>query len=254
MPPASAAKLAAIARQGRATTKRDQPRKDQHADRVQPDHRQRIDLLAHLHRADFGSNGAARAAGYHDRRHQHAEFAQDQHADEIDDEDVGAEVGKLIGALLRHNSPNDKRHEQDNRYGADAHAVDLIEYRSEVDAMAAPELHLPTPYGGAQNVHRRKEIVAHFVDTGANGGQEPDDDVRFGLLDRPGRVLRGITNRIKQDRRHLVVTLKAGFNTLGLSRGNQAFNQPGACGIHPSDPRQVDNQCAQALAVQGSNA
>ena len=61
---------------------------------------QRVDLLAHLHRADLGGDGAARAAGDHDRGQQHAEFAQQQDADQVDDEDLRAEVAELEGALL----------------------------------------------------------------------------------------------------------------------------------------------------------
>ena len=108
---------------------RDQARKDQHADRVEADDGQRVDLLAHLHRADLGGDGAARAAGDHDRGQQHAELAQDQDADEVDDEDLGAEIAQLEGALLRDDGADDGRHQHDDRDGADAHAVDLVEDR-----------------------------------------------------------------------------------------------------------------------------
>ncbi len=73
---------------------RHQAREDQHADRVEPHHLQRVDLLAHLHRADLGGDGAARAAGDHDGGQQHADFAQLQDADEVDDEDVGTEIAR----------------------------------------------------------------------------------------------------------------------------------------------------------------
>ena len=72
------------ARQG--DHQRHQPRKNQHADRIEADDGQRIDLLAHLHRADFGGDRAARTAGDHDRGQEHADLAQHQDADEVDDE------------------------------------------------------------------------------------------------------------------------------------------------------------------------
>ena len=172
MPPPSAAKLARIDRHGSAIDQRDQPREHQHADRVEADHGQRIDLLAHLHRADFGGDGAARTAGDHDRRHQHAEFAQHEDADEVDDEDVGAEIGQLVGALLGDDRADDGRHQHHDRDGADAHAVDLVEDRRHVDAVAAAELHLAAAYGGAEDVHGGEEVVAHLVDALADLGED----------------------------------------------------------------------------------
>ena len=88
----AAAKLAAMRQARQGDHQRHQARKNQHADRIEADHGQRVDLLAHLHRADLGRDGAAGTAGDHDRRHQHAKFPQDKNADQIDDENVGAEI------------------------------------------------------------------------------------------------------------------------------------------------------------------
>ena len=80
---------------------RDDARQHQHLDRIEAHGAQRVDLLAHLHRAEFGGVGAAGAAGDHDADDQHADFAQHQHADHVDDIDVGAEGAEMEDALLR---------------------------------------------------------------------------------------------------------------------------------------------------------
>ncbi len=67
---------------------RDDARQHQHLDRIEAHGAQRVDLLAHLHRAELGGVGAAGAAGDHDGDDQHAEFAQHQDADHVDDVDA----------------------------------------------------------------------------------------------------------------------------------------------------------------------
>src|SRR5690606_38238930 len=146
-----------------ADDQRNQARKDQHADRVQADYLQRIDLLAHLHRADLSGNGTAGPAGNHDRGQKHAQFPQDQDADEIDDEYVGTEIPKLIGPLLRDDGPDDARHQHHDGYGPNAHAVDLVEDRGGIYGMPPPQFHLRAADGGPQYVHGSEEIVAHLV-------------------------------------------------------------------------------------------
>ena len=64
---------------------------DEHVDRVEPHHAERVDLLAHLHRAELGGDGAAGAAGDHDGGQERRQLAQRQDADEVDGEDAGAE-------------------------------------------------------------------------------------------------------------------------------------------------------------------
>ena len=85
---------------GSAQNQRDDARQDQHFDRIEAHGRQRVDFLAHLHRAEFGGVGAARAAGDHDRDDQHADFAQHQNADHVDDIGIGAELAEMEEALL----------------------------------------------------------------------------------------------------------------------------------------------------------
>ncbi|SIT59949.1 hypothetical protein BQ8794_90114 [Mesorhizobium prunaredense] len=227
---------------------RDQPRKHQNADRIKPDDLQRVDLLAHFHRADLCRDSAARTASDHDRSHQHAELAQDQHADKVDDEDIGTEIAELIGALLGDDRPDDGRHQHDHRDGADAHAVHLVEDRRRIDRMAAAKLHLRAAYGGSQYVHRGQEIVAHLIDAPANRLERANDDIR-----RPnGAGIRFASNRVtdgaEQDRGNLALPLHRDFHTLLFEGADQAVDHPGPGGIHLLDMRKVERQRLKTAA------
>ena len=150
------------ARQG--DHQRDQPWKDQHADRVEADHGQRVDLLAHLHRADLGGDRASRSPGDHDGGEQHAHLAQHQDADQFDDEDIGPEIAELERALLRHDRTDDGRHQDHHRQRPDAHPVDLVDDRRDVDRMPAAGLHLRAADRRAENVHGGRSVFRDRVD------------------------------------------------------------------------------------------
>ena len=80
-------------------------RQDQDVDRIETHGAQGVDLLAHLHRAEFGGIGAAGAAGHHDGDDQHADFAQDEDADHVDHIGFGAELAEMEDALLGDDAP-----------------------------------------------------------------------------------------------------------------------------------------------------
>ncbi len=88
---------------------RDDARQHQHLDRVEAHGAQRVDLLAHFHRAELGRVGAAGAAGDHDADDEHADFAQHQDADHVDDIDFGAESAEMENALLRDDGADQER-------------------------------------------------------------------------------------------------------------------------------------------------
>ena len=102
---------------------RQHARQDQHLDRIETHGAQRVDLLAHLHRAEFGGVGAAGAARHHDRHQQHADLAQHQHAEHVDDEDVGAELAEMKDALLRDDAADQEGDQHDDRHRAPARPV-----------------------------------------------------------------------------------------------------------------------------------
>ena len=117
-----------------ADDQRDDARQDQHLDRVEAHGAQRVDFLAHLHRAELGGVGAARAAGHHDADDQHADLAQHQDADHVDDVDVGAEFAEMEQALLRDDAADQERDEQDDRHRAPGDIVELMHQRGETEA------------------------------------------------------------------------------------------------------------------------
>ena len=97
---------------GTRNDERHDARQHQHLDGIEAHGAQRVDLLAHLHRAEFGGIGAAGAAGHHDADDEHADFAQHQDADHVDDVDVGAEGAETENALLRDDGADQERAQQ----------------------------------------------------------------------------------------------------------------------------------------------
>ena len=59
---------------------------------IEAHRRQRIDFLVDGHRADFGRERGTRAPREQDRRHQRTELAQHREADQVRDENLGAEL------------------------------------------------------------------------------------------------------------------------------------------------------------------
>ena len=91
MAPASVASDREEAEQRQHDDQRQHARQDEHVGRVEAHHAERVDLLAHLHRAELGGDGASGTAGHHDGGQERRELAQRQDADEVDGEDAGAE-------------------------------------------------------------------------------------------------------------------------------------------------------------------
>ncbi len=103
----------------------DEARHDQHIDRIEAHHAQRIDLLAHFHRAQFGRDRRAGAAGDHDRGEKHAQFAQRQNADEIDRISRRAEAFQQIDAALGDDAADEKIDERDDRHAAEGEGFEV---------------------------------------------------------------------------------------------------------------------------------
>ena len=100
---------------------------------------QRVDLLAHLHRAELGGDRRAGAAGDHDRCEQHRHFAQDEDADEIDGVCLRAELAQLKDALLRDDRADEKIDEHDDRHAAQRKLLDVKDERSDAKPTRADE-------------------------------------------------------------------------------------------------------------------
>ena len=84
-------------------------------DGIEAEGAHRVDLLAHLHRADRGGEGRGRAAGDDDRGQQDAELAQHRDGDQVDDEDLGAELAELDRAHVGEHDADQEGHQRGDR-------------------------------------------------------------------------------------------------------------------------------------------
>ena len=114
-------------RQGK--DQRQDARQNQHLDRRHAHHAQGVNLLAHLHRAEFGGDRGARAAGDHDRGQQHAEFAQDQNGDQLDRKGRGAEAPQLIKPLLLDDAADQEIDGHDDRHRPQGEIFHMVDHR-----------------------------------------------------------------------------------------------------------------------------
>ena len=114
---------------------------------------QGVDFLPHLHRAEFGGKRRARAARHHDRGQQHAEFAQDEEADEVDHEGRRAEALQLEDALLGDDAPDQERDQHDDRHAAERDLFQLV------DQGRKPEMLRPR-----DDAHERRDDLAKKAD------------------------------------------------------------------------------------------
>ena len=152
---------------GSAQNQRDDAGQDQDLDGIEAHGRQRVDFLAHFHRAEFGGVGAARTAGDHDRDDQHAEFAQHQDADHVDDVGVGAEFAEMEDALLRDDGADQEGDQHHDRDRLKADLVELIDQRCHPQR-SRPAQHADRAPGNSEpSICRKTADVFRRTDRGA---------------------------------------------------------------------------------------
>ena len=149
---------------------------------------QRVDLLAHLHGAELGGVGAAGAARHHDGNDQHADLAQHQDADHVDDVDVGAEFAEMENALLRDDGADQERDQQDDRHRPPADIVELMYHRGEAKTARVRHDARKYDHQRAQHVDNGGERAAHsdnaHADRADRGGERMAAAVRLRVLRR----------------------------------------------------------------------
>ncbi len=116
-------------------SQRQDARQHQPFDRVEPDGAHGVDLLVDLHGADLGGEGAARAASDDDRGQQHAELAEHADADGLDGEDLGAELAKLLHALVGDHYADQEAENTHDRERLDPDLVHLAHHGVEAEAL-----------------------------------------------------------------------------------------------------------------------
>src|SRR5450432_3230669 len=95
-------------------------REDQDFNGIEAHGGQRVDFLAHFHRAEFGGVGAARPSRDHDGDNEDANLAEYEDADQVDDVGIRAEFAKMEDALLGDDGADQKGDQSDDRYGLPA--------------------------------------------------------------------------------------------------------------------------------------
>ena len=134
---------------------REDAREDQRLHRRDADRAHRVDFLGQLHRADLGGEGGARAAGDHDRGHQHAELLDRASADQVDGEHLGAELAKLDRALLGDDDPDQEAHQPDDPEGVDPDHLEALD-----DGVEAEAARLADDVARSRSASRRRSRAA----------------------------------------------------------------------------------------------
>ena len=99
---------------------------------------------------------------------QHADLAQHQHADHVDDIDVGAEVAEMENALLRDDGADQEGDEQDDRHRAPADPVEMMHDRSEAEAAWMRDHAEHRQHQRAEKLHDQRQRAADLGDGAAD--------------------------------------------------------------------------------------
>ena len=158
---------------------REHARQDQDFDRVEAHGAQRVDLLAHLHRAELGGVGAARAARDHDGDDQHADLAQHQDADQIDDVVLGAELAEMEDALLRDDRADQEGDQQDDADRLPADAIEVMHDGGEAKRARSYDRAAGRLAQGAAHADELNEVVGRRDAAAAERFESAKDRVPF---------------------------------------------------------------------------
>ena len=125
MPPMRAMALVHSTSSGMAIASASDLGKDQAQAARHAHRRQRIDLLGDAHHAELRRHRRA-GASRHQHRHQHRpQFADDAHAEDVHDEDVGAEILQLQRGQVGQHDADQKADQRGDRHGAHAALVEV---------------------------------------------------------------------------------------------------------------------------------
>ena len=224
---------------------RQHARQDQHLDRIEAHGAQRVDLLAHLHRAEFGGVGAARAARHHDRHQQHADLAQHQHAQHVDHEDVGAELAEMEDALLRDDAADQEGDQHDDRHRAPAHLLEMMDGRGQAEAAGVDQDAAGRRKHRAEHVDQSDQGAADAGHAAADLFQHARDRHPVGFDDRLGLHPAHLVDQAR------IIGREPGDLGLDAALGQaaaQPLDQPGAEGVELRDLRDVDEDVGPAAA------
>ena len=198
----------------------------------------------------LGGEGGARTAGDHDRRHQHAELAYRDAADEVDGVYLGAELGELHRALLRDDDADKEAHQPDDAECANADHIEARDDRIEPEFPGTADNVGETDQRRAEEAEQAKQRPAGLGNPLAELDQQAGN---------AGRAFRANARWLVEVGDFLE---QAGFvpacaDNFGVPVADRAVDDPRADRIHTLDFAEVDRdrigQCVD-LALRGRGA
>ena len=201
-----------------------------------------VDFLAHLHRADFGGEGAAGTAGDDDRGKQQPDLAQEDDGDEIDGKDVGAELLELRRTLLGDDRADEKGEQADQRQRVEARFLHVVNERNEAQTARIAD-RLPER---ADDRAKKGDADDGFAPDGGDGGADALDDFNgCGLTHRPGRFRTfKLAHLVEQDAVFVAQALVARGEPLRLESHRRPVEHPCTRRIEPRDPSHIEDRFA----------
>ena len=166
--------------------RRQQPRQHQPGDRVDPHDAQRVDLLVHRHGAELGGIGRAGAAGEDHGGHQRPQLAQQGDADEVGDEDLGAELPHRDGGLEGQDQADQEAEQRGQPEGAQPGLVQVPQHLGAAQPPGRPQRAEPGDERFAEEGDLGGDALAALQGRLADAGEEGECRLRL----RPGAVQR----------------------------------------------------------------
>ena len=179
---------------------------------------------------------------------QHADLAQHQDADHVDDIDVGAEFAEMENALLRHDGADQERDQQDDRHRAPADAVELVAPSRSSRNVVGRECDAQPRHGDRAEHAERSESASAATSTMLRPTVASANRCSVAGRPSPARQARGAvhrsrpacgTGRAAAARAHVAPPLASRSRRMPLQ-------QPGAVGVEPFDTAHVDVDVADA--------
>ena len=160
---------------------REHPRQNQNLHRIEAHRAKRVDLLAHLHGPKLRRVRAAGTPRHHDGHKQHADLAQDQNADHVDDIVFGPEPAEVEETLLGDDAADQEGNQHDDGRGLPADAIELMHQRGEAEVSRAAENARGSDADGPEHVQERQEAARLLCDSALKLAESRDQAAPFGL-------------------------------------------------------------------------
>ena len=176
---------------------RHRDRQRQHLRHDQPEavrdahHQHRVEFFGHPHHAELRGDGRAGAAGDQDRRQQRPEFADDAHAEDVDEVDVAAEAAQLLRRQVGQHHADQEADQRGDAQRLEAGVVD-------VGRNFAPRAAVRRRDEAAQVQHQladQPDKAVQVLEKAQQAGAEHDDPVQRADLGARQGMAAGLLRR-----------------------------------------------------------